>query len=267
MLKKYLLSSVAFAPDGPAGGNGDTADDERIDVNLEDDEQVTDPVEDEVDGADADDPDNADDADVHADDGEREPAAPRTRGDRQFAELRERNRLLAEQNATVTRQLDEMRRNPPQPQHVEDPRVEAERVALMSPEERIQYTVDKSLRQHQQKSDQLMHQLMDQSDRSSFEAKAAANPVAKKLAGEVERRLADLRSRGQNLPRDVVFTYLVGERALAQMGKGKTGARERQQRQQARPSNARGDAATGQRVRRDNNDLAAMERRLENQPI
>lgn len=264
LLRSSLMSSVAFRPDDELGAGGQP-DEDRIEVDLEDDETPTDPIDEPGDEAEDDDPDGADD-DVDA--GGREPVAARpSRAQRQFSELRERNRLLAEQNATFTRQLDELRRNPPQPAVREDPRAEQDRLALMSTEERVQYTVDKALNRHAQQNNALAAQLMDNSDRASFEAKAASNPIARKLAPEVERRLADLRSRGDNLPRDVVLTYLVGERAMAQMGKKKPGAQERVRREQGRPVNSRSDVGGDRRSRRDDGSVAAMERRLGDQLI
>lgn len=268
MLKKYLLSSVAFRPDDEAGAGG-TPEDERIPVDLTDDEDAGDPVDEPGDEAEDDAPDDAgeDEGEVAAAPEQRQQVSRR---ERQVSELRRARQELAEQNATLTRQLEELRRNPPQPQQYEDPRAEAERLALMSPEDRIQYTVDKSLQRHAQQQQIITNQLLDQSDRAAFEARAVNNPIAKKLAPEVERRLGELRSRGQNLPRDVVLTYIVGEKALAQMGKGKdkTAVRERQRQQQARPANGRGDTSGDRRARRSgDSDVAALERRLENVPI
>lgn len=262
MLKKYLLSSAAFRPDDEAGA-GDTPEDERIEVDLADDEDAGDPVDEPSDEAEDDEPDGTgdDNAEVEAAPERQQPS----RRERQVTELRRARQELADQNATLTRQLDELRRNPPQPQQQEDPRAEADRLALMSPEERIQYTVDRSLQRHAQQNQAIQNQLLDQSDRMAFEARTLANPLAKKLASEVERRLGELRGRGQNLPREVVLTYLIGEKALAQMGKGKGAAQARQRQQQARPANGRGDRGSDRRQR--GSDLAALEKRLENVSI
>lgn len=262
MLKRYLLSSVvAFAPpDAPGAAPGPDTEDERIDVDLDDDEAVIDPVDEpEAEDADADELDASDD-----DGGEQPPARQPSRGDRQVGALREHARLVAEENARLTRQLDELRRQPAAAlAPVETPAQRAERFALMSPEDRIQETVTEALRNHDQKNAQLTNQLLDQSDSVAFQAQTASNPLLKKLAPEVERRLADLRSKGQNLPRSVVATYLIGERALAQSGKGRPAAEQRRRAQEARPANGRGDVAGDRRERRSGADpVADMERRF-----
>ena len=240
----------------------DETPDEPIEVELEDDETPTDPE-----GAEGDEEDG-DDVDPDAEAGAAPPerAAP-SRGDRQMAELRRANRERAEENARLTRQLDDLRRAPPvQHQAVESPAQRAERFALMSPEERIREEVRESLERNDRNNQTLMHQLMEQSDRTDFEAHAVVNPLARKLGPEVERRLADLRTKGQNLPRKVVLTYLIGERVLAQQTKKAPG---RKAQETARPVRARGDgAAPGRDTRRSGGDsVAAMERRLENQQI
>lgn len=249
MLKRYLLSSVAaFAPpDAPGAAPGPDTEDERIEVDLDDDEVVQDPAgeTDELD-ADADDPD----ADVDPD-GEQPPERVPSRGDRRITALTERTRQLAEENARVTRELDELRRRPAAPQlPVETAAQRAERMALMSPEERMEERLNDALTRNQQQTQQLTAQLMDQSDRSSFEARTNVNPLFKKIAADVERELVALRARGDNLPRETIATYLIGQRVIAQQGKTKPGAQQRRRAQEAPPVRSRGDVAGDRRERR-----------------
>lgn len=266
MLKRYLLSSAAaFAPPDDQGAPGPDADDDRIEVDLDDDEAVTDPV-DEPEG------DNAEDDQTlgtDGEDGEQPPERQPSRGDRRITALTERTRRLAEENARVTRELEELRRRPAAPQlPVETPAQRAERLALMSPEERMEERLNEALNRNQQQTQQLTSQLMDQSDRTSFDARTAANPLFKKIATDVERELAALRARGENLPRETIATYLIGQRVLAQQGKAKPGAQQRRRAQESRPTNGRGDVAGDRRERRSGGDSAAdIERRYGDVPI
>lgn len=262
MLKKYLLSSVAFRPDDELGA--DTPEDERIEIDETDDELVTDPEgEPEGDGADdGDDDTEAAEADAEPAVAAREPS----RRERRITALSDRTRTLAEQNAALTRQIDELRRNPPQAQQPQEtPEQEQAKLALMSPEERQDYKLDKALGRHERNNQALAFQLMDQSDRVAFEGHAAVNPLARKLGPEVERRLAALRQSGGNATRDVVFTYLLGEKARAQLAKKNPKAGERVRQQRTEPVRARGDVTPDRR--RQDGSVAAMERRLENQQI
>jgi hypothetical protein len=219
----------------------DTPEDERIPVDLEDDETVQDPV-DEPEEASDDEPEGADEPE-----GEQPLAAepPAPKGDRSIGRLREERRTLAEENARLTRQLDEMRRAPPAP--VETPQQRADRLALLAPEDRIREEFREELRARDQQQQNFSRQIMDNTDRAAFAAKVASNPLARKLEAEVERKLADMRRNGADAPRETIFTYLVGERALQQMGKGSKTAAANRQRQQARPASSRGDVRVDRR--------------------
>lgn len=268
LFKKYLLSSVAaFAPPDVPGATPGPDGDERIEVDLDDDEIVIDPIgepEPELD-ADADDPDADDDPD-----GVPPPERQPSRGDRQIGALRERARLVAEDNARLTRELEAARRAPAAPvAAVETPTQRSERMALMSPEERMEERLNDALQRNHQQTQHLTSQLMDQSDRAAFEARATVNPLFKKLGADVERELATLRSRGENLPRETIATYLIGQRVVAQQGKTKPGAQQRRRAQEARPADGRGDVAGGRRERRaaGAGSVADIEARFGDTPI
>jgi hypothetical protein len=268
MFKRYLLSSVAaFAPAGEGGGPDD-GDDRVPEPTLDDDETSQDPV-DEADDQPGDDADDQDDQGEDDDQGDADPDAGRvaarpSRGDRQMGALRAENRRLAEEQARLTRQLDEVRRgiqNPQQPAETAAQR--AERLALLSPDERADARIDEALARHNQQQQHLTNQLLDASDKSSFDALSSSNPLLKKLAPDVERRRQELYQRDGNLvPRGVIATYLIGERVLAQQSKGKPAAQQRRQRENARPVNAGSDVTANRSTRRSGGDTASdIERR------
>lgn len=253
--KLLLLSSVYRSPDDPVADADDPVLDDPADpADPAADADPDDPAADLDDPAatDDDDPESDDDPDASADE-------PAPRGDRSIGALRADRRRLAAENARLTREIEQSRR-PVQQQVHEDPRILADRLALMSPEERIQHGVDQALARHAAQTQALNAQVMDQSDRVAFEGRQASDPLAKKLAPEVERRLAEVRQSGQNLPRQTVYTYLVGERVLAQQAKGKKPAAERVRRETVRPQSARGDVGNS-RERRGGNTVADIESR------
>jgi hypothetical protein len=270
LFKKYLLTTVArFAPpDPPAGDSPDG--DERIEVDLDDDVEDTHDPEGEP-YEDAEDDEQDDDAATAGAGGE-EPPARETRGNRQFGELRKQARERAEENARLTRELAEMRgqitalRQPVQ--HVESAQQRADRLALLSPDERADAIISERLAVHDRNQQQLANQLLDQSDRSSFEAQAATNPLFKKLQPEVERRRQMFVQAGQGVPpRATIATYLIGERVLEQRGKGEPAARQRRRQQQARPTNSRGDVASPRRERRSADPVSDFEGKYGDVPI
>lgn len=268
ILRHLLSTAMILAPNDPPGGGNPDDGEERIEVDLDDDEISTDPV-DEPDPQD--DPQNDDDDEpLGADNGAggAEPPARQSRGDRQYGELRRQARERAEENARLTRELNDLRsqvvqsRQPP----AETAQQRAERFALMSPEERAMEMVNEALERNNRQQQELTAQLMDQSDRSTFEARVASNPLLKKLQPDVERELANLRQRGQNLPRETIATYLLGQRVLAQQGKAKPGAQQRRTQQTARPLRPQGDAG-GRRQRTAANSPEDFESRFGDIPI
>ena len=258
-LKKYLLSTAVRYAAPNDEGTPDAGD--RIpEPDLDDDETVTDPVGETDEGEDDD--QGAGDDDDQEDDGEPaagEPERP-TRGNRQVGELRRVARERAEENARLTREMAEMRgrldqlsRQPAAP--VETATQRAERLALMSPEERAMEMVNESLQRHERNQAQLTNQLLDQSDRSAFEARMAATPLLRKLSGEVERTRQTIMQRdGTIISRMDVATYLIGQKVLQQQGKGKPAAQQRRRQQEARPTNPRGDVTAERRERRRGGD-------------
>lgn len=239
----------------------DTPDDDLV-VDLTDDEPVDDPVDEPDADADADEPADPDAPDDPA-------AAAPSRRDTRIQSLSERNRQLAAEQARLTRELDQMRRSQPQPAYqppAETPAQRAERLALLSPEDRIRTELHESQQAFEQRQQQMLRTLQDQTDITSFESLAARNPLAAKMRDEVEQALQGARARGQDLPRYAVFTYLVGQKALAQQGKGNRAARRNQQRQAARPAAARGDVSSS-RQRTTGDTAGDFEKRFGDVPI
>jgi hypothetical protein len=215
--------------------------DENQPLDADDDEQILDPTDEPEDDA-QDEPEEQAARGAEGDQASRQPS----RGERRFQAQQAENKRLAEENARVTRELHDLRARVPQAP-LEDPRAEQERLALMQPDERANYLVDKALREHDRKTQQLAVQLWDQGDKATFDAKCINDKLRAKLAPEIERRFNEARSRGQTVSRDILFTYLVGERALAGRGSVKEPARERQRRQAASPANGRGDVVAARR--------------------
>lgn len=134
-------------------------------------------------------------------------------------------------------------------QNQRDEAGESARLELLSESERSKYYVEKGQRSVQMQLAQQEFRLTDQSDKLSFEAMCRADPRAKKLAPEVERRLTELRGKGQNVSRENLLAFVIGKRALDNpqvTGKQRAGAERRREREQARGTSPRGDAQ-GQR--------------------
>lgn len=141
----------------------------------------------------------------------------------------------------------------------------AEQLALMTPDELITYRLGESDKRFQQTLGQIKWETYEANDRSTFNALKATDPLAAKYADEVETRLTAMRQQGQNVDRERLLTFIIGEKARA----GRSVAKQRQTaqgqqriaRQTVRPGAARSDT-TGNRGKV--SDQEARDKRLEN---
>lgn len=126
---------------------------------------------------------------------------------------------------------------------------EAERLAMMDPEEKVSYLLQKQEQQSNARYAALEFRLQDSADKTEFRALAARSAVAAKLEPEVEKYLAEMRRNGTNAPRETILRYVIGDRALANSGRAKgkatAAAAGRRAQQSARPTGGRSDVSTG----------------------
>ncbi len=240
MLRMIRGPMIFRAPENDQGSEPDDLDD---DISLDElDEDEADPDEDEVD-PDADagggDPDDSPQRQSRGEN--RVAAATRVAAEakREAAELRARLDASERRAAEATQQ----------PRETQD-QINA-RLAAMEPWERTEYLRQQDAKATQAALQQMRFESQDASDRASYEALCARKPVAAKLRDEVESRLADMRKTGTTAPRETVLRWVIGDRALANegraTGKARTTAAANRDRQSARPTNGRGNAAGDRR--------------------
>jgi hypothetical protein len=144
----------------------------------------------------------------------------------------------------------------------ETPEQVAQRMALMTPEERLEYKLDQAERRNQQNMQAMSFQMQETADKTAFQALRARDSVAERYADRVEAELARLRTQGQNVSREALLDYMVGKDIRSKSGSAKKkqqGDGERRiARQTAQPGNARGDSAPAKRGEK------SLEERLEN---
>ena len=166
----------------------------------------------------------------------------------------ERIRALDRQNKELKERLDALERQrqapaPSQAEIYEAQRLEQERLALMSPDERADYRINQTEQRMAQRLQRMEMQQLDQTNAARFEAKATVHPVYKKYADDVEARVAKIRRDSGNpnqfVDREIVLKVIIGERALEQASRatGKAGKRAAAAttRQAANGAGARGD--------------------------
>lgn len=90
----------------------------------------------------------------------------------------------------------------------------------------------------------------DATDKATYEAQAATNPLLQRFASKVEAKLQEMRAQQRlNAPRIEVLKYLVGEAVLKSKGKAvsKKDATNRVKKQSTKPTKATSDVNSGRR--------------------
>jgi hypothetical protein len=221
--------------------------------------------------ADDDDGDDDDDETPAGDEEQDEPVRQvrqPSRGQRDFGALRKQRRE-AEQRAheleleNIRLRQGAGRTNEPEPQAVRNARL-----AAMEPEERTAFMLDEMRVEMRNNAAREAFRSADREDYNKFQERAARNPTYAKHAAAVERRLELLRAQGQNVPRESILKFIIGERVLG----GRVSPKTKQQRDaaQQRVRNERVSLPNSKGARggsRSGSKSADLEKRLANVPI
>jgi len=204
------------------------------------------------------------DVDAGDDDGEQERRQPSRRENRVQRLATERAEHKARADA-LEAELQRFRTADMQRNQQLTEEQETARLQLMSPEERMDYKLHKSERIAQAREANLRREIAVSQDAASFNAKAAVNPVYRKMQPVVEAEFQRLLQAGTPADRETIMKYKLGERMLADAekrgGKLRKEGQERVERESTRPANGRG-AVTNQRGRQVN-ESEARRKRLE----
>lgn len=143
------------------------------------------------------------------------------------------------------------------------------RIAQLPPDERMEARLQRSDRMNNHRLQVMQIQMADQTDKASFDALARTDKRYAKYGQEVETRLADLRRQGQNVSREALLKFIIGEKVLGNPAdKVRARRNEGQQRlnnQRVRPANTRGDqGGDNQRRQGGDSEREARRKRLEN---
>lgn len=248
----------------PKPVNGAVQDDEPAEPDEQDD-QVDDQAEGEDDGED----DLAASSQRRQAQQQEDPAEQRrqpSRGERRFSALTEQIRQRDRELAELRGRMDAFLADRQQVQTRESPEQRAQRLALLTPEDRIAETLREDRATFQAQMGHMQLQMADQTDKASFEAKCAVDKVRAKYRDAVEDELAKARREGKSAPRDVVYYYLLGKavderRNSPETRQQRRAAARRVAREEVRPRGARSDAPAERR------QSQSLERRLENMSI
>lgn len=185
--------------------------------------------------------------------------AKRTLQDK-FREQRDERRKEKERADRIEGQLNELRAERERERAKADAVEEADRVALMTHEERLRYDMNKALDGLKRQQAVLEFKNADEADKAAFDHRARNNPAIAKRAEAVERELYNARKNlGINLKRETVLAQVIGQEVVRRMEApakkpqvAKAAARGKP------PANGRGDSSSGRR------QGSSLEKRLAN---
>ena len=245
--------------DGPDDAIGDESDDPEADAGDGDEGDG-----DESGGAVDDLLDHAPGADEGRKGGSPEVRQP-SRAEQRIRRLNEDAKAAKEEAAAARREAAELKALVAGRMTDEQRRAEADRRALMSPDERHEDDLKRLETRLGNELGTIRFQSWDSGDRSSFEDKCARNPALAAVADEAERTLASERAAGRaGATRETIAMYLIGKQAIERgaRAKGKQVKRavEDRARQVARPGANRSDVAGG---RERSGEKSARNKRVE----
>jgi hypothetical protein len=220
---------------------------EEPEIDTEDDEAITDPV-------------GEPDEEPAIEARQAKPDRANQRVRQALAEAKEAKAEAARIQREMMELLKEQTRKPVAPI---DPRVEQERLEMMTESERVAYQVNKYLAPVQAELQQLRLQSEVTNDRAAFNSALVQRPEFKKFESAVEERFQALLKKGQPQPRQAILEKIIGETVFKKGGKALAKAREAGaeniRRETTRPPNSRSNVSSdGGRA----DDFAAAEARL-----
>lgn len=177
--------------------------------------------------------------------------ARQSRGNARIQALIAANKEATERAKRAEESVQQFLQNQRQQQERPDPKAEAERYALMTPEERIEHNFNKSQELHRREMQELRATMADQADRTQYATKAASSPVYRKYENEVELAHQNLKAQGQYVSREAILKFKLGEKVLERQLKAapkqRRQAQENIRRQQTRPGQTRQDVQVDRR--------------------
>jgi len=171
---------------------------------------------------------------------------PASRGDRRIQKLAAELKERREKDELRDRELAELKARFQAPA-APDPELERQRLALMTPEDRMQHQLDMGLQQNRQMLAQMQAQQRDTQDRLTYEAAAVKDPRRAKLQAQVEQVYTEQLRQGRWVPRETVYFHELGRLVASQVAKKAPSVRkaseDRVRRQQAPLGSNRGDVS------------------------
>jgi hypothetical protein len=170
-------------------------------------------------------------------------------GSRRSNRIRNLNRRLQDsnrRNEELERRMQALEGHAGQQQQVRRQETQEEenaRMALMDPNERMQYTLDRGMHRINAMVQQAQSTQIESNDLARFRDLAATDRLARRFAPQVEELFQTLKSQGRMTAREVILNYVIGQEARKGVGSPRT--RDKRREAQREISRNRGNGSSG----------------------
>ena len=208
---------------------------------------------------------------------EPEPEPEPVRTESPFARLRRERREERDRADRLQRQLDERAAAPrtdsaeQQRQRKLEREAALETARLSGPEAVAEFLQRETIQMVDQRLNQATFHTQDLADQRAFDRLCGGNKALDSIADQVETKLADMRKQGQNVPREALAYFLIGQRAVkrgvpAAEAQRKAAASRKERQTVRKTAGGRSDVTRPERRER-GDSVDALEKRLGKQSI
>lgn len=254
---KRLVDAVLDDDEPPARAEGDNdTGDQDLEAGPEDEDEEEETPQD-------DNPDGDQDDETAVGDEDDEPPIKQTRGKTQHAQLRARAQKAEDDKRALELQLAQARSGQGRQNQMDTPEVRKARLATMTGDEKTEFLLNEMRAEQAQERDFNRFTQADAIDKAKYDERARTNARYKRYAPDVEHRLQVLRAQGQNVPRETILKFIIGEKIVEggdspRVTQQRKNAAERVKNQKTNPPRARGEGGASHQ----GTESAARERRL-----
>lgn len=196
-----------------------TESNEEVIVDTEENEiDTTEELDESSEEVDEEDSEEVDDTDAEEESTSEETAKPHAASNtiRKLRKELQAERAKASKADKLEAEMAEIRNRLSQPRV--DPeqarRIREEKLALLEPQERESFLLKEQIQELKQSQAATQLHVIDATDKAAYDAKATLNPIYAKHKDAVESALAEMRNRGQNVSREELLKWVIGNAAL-----------------------------------------------------
>ena len=191
---------------------------DEVDEGIE-----TEEADGDVEKTEADDAPEQDEEQADSEEGDEEVVAKPSRAESRFQKLANTAREATERASKVEREFNEFKAQQSRAAaQVQEKEPTEDDMALWSTQQVIDYKLQKATGTMSRQLQQMQWNTQEMNDKAIYDRLKLSDPRAERYADEVEARLVTIRAAGQNVDRESLLKFVVGEKVMKGSGKAAT---------------------------------------------